>query len=169
MTSIKELQELLEGLDKGKVLSGRAYELTFNESLGLNGPSDFVVGAPYNPWPAPNIEPPKAFESSVAVAFKQVLKAGIPDKAVDDEKVFIDIAHLWGTWIEFFNRRGDNEDGGATNLAHYIGEQLDKVPRNGTPVVRILIGGSEVQSAENSLRILRGDLEKIFWPNGNCE
>jgi hypothetical protein len=164
MASLDQLKKELERLDPDHVLAGKAYELSFNETLGLNGPSDFVVGLPYTPWRTKGPELFR-FESALAIGFKDVLDAGIPKTAAKDEKVFIDIAHLWGHWIEFFKNR-DGSDGGVNNLAHYIGRKVGQVPKDAIPVIRILVGGSDAQNAAKAQETLCGDVEKIFWPGG---
>jgi hypothetical protein len=173
MASLKDLKEILEKLDPNKILEGKAYELTYNEHLGLKDSSDFTnffVGLPYNPWPANVSTAPKSFESTLAIAFKEVFTAGLPKTAAKGEKVYIDIAHLWGHWVEFFNRRGDNVDGGEDNLAHWIGKKLLDIPADAIPVIRILIGSSENLSQTQAWDILKGDIEKLFWPpNKKCE
>jgi hypothetical protein len=112
---------------------------------------------------------PESFESKLTIAFKEVLEAGLPKTAGKGEKVYIDIAHLWGHWVEFFNRRGDKDDGGHDNLAHWIDAKLKDIPPEAIPVVRILIGGSANITKSEAWKILKGDVETLFWPGSNCK
>jgi hypothetical protein len=175
MTNLQQLKETLEKLDPNKTLEGKAYDLTYNDHLGLSDASDFsnfFVGIPYGAWPADVSKESKNFESKLAIAFKEVFEAAIPKNAKPNENVYIDITQLWGYWVEFFNRRikdGKPTDGGSDNLAHWIGKKLLDIPKDAIPVIRILIGGSDNLSQEAAWKTLESDLKTMFWPKDKCK
>ena len=163
MTTLESLYQALKALDPQGVLAGKAYDLTKNESLGFSGdPKDFHVGIPYNPWSKQD----KTFESTLGIAFKDVLQTGIKASTITaGDKVFIDIAQLGGGWLEFFDSKGN---GAETNLAHQVGKLLADIPVGATPVIRFLIGSDGTDDAETVWGRLKEDFHKLFWPGGQC-
>jgi hypothetical protein len=161
MTTLDSLYQALNALDPAGVLASKAYDLTKNESLGLSGDAkDFNVGIPYNPWSNQD----KTFESTLGIAFKDVLKTGISASTIKNgDKVFIDIAQLGGGWLGFFDSKGD---GAETNLAHQVGKLLEDIPAEATPIIRFLIGSDGTDDAEVRWNGLKDEFHKLFWPGG---
>jgi hypothetical protein len=167
MSSLKELQKILEKYDPEGTLKGISYDTTWNESLGFAGPSDFHVGIPYNPWPHDISQAPQNFESVLALAFKDTLKRGLEASTTQEGEVFIDISLLNGSWWSFWNDRNGGEQQDIW-LARAVGGMIKTLPETVTPVIRFLIGSDGDITADKRWGP-PGDYEtafnNTFWRN----
>jgi hypothetical protein len=90
------MQDIFQKVDPDGVLKGIAYDKTLNTPLGLPGTlTDFLVGNPYNTWPASVRGIGEKVRSTLTRAFEDVLKdSKVP--VGNEGKIVIDIAHLEG-------------------------------------------------------------------------
>jgi hypothetical protein len=162
--SLAYLEKKLKDIDKefpSAKLEGLAFQLTQNESLGLNGhPSDFKVAIPHTKWPVTKgLElPATKFPSALQDAFKDVLKHGTKDKTT----CWIDIATL-NPAPEFFTEStgGDGKD----SVFQAIADVIEKIPHSESPVVRILVGieGGDHKTREKLWEDSRNRVAQMFW------
>jgi hypothetical protein len=171
MASLAYLADRLNELDvaaDGKhILQGISYGLTFNESLGFTGPEDFHVSQPYKPWPEDLSKAETSFESSLAIALKDVLERGIAASTTTTGHFFIDMTSLAGGWSGYFSGTHTGADPNQDDLATVFGKLVNTIPKEVTPVIRILLG-MRGRPKGDWQRELEGDFRNLFWKNGNC-
>jgi hypothetical protein len=172
MASLLELHDKIQQydtIDNKQVLKGISYDLTSNEGLGFDTTADFHVNVPYKVWPKKGETPPQAFDSALGSALEDVLKRGLEASTQKDGQLLIDIAQLAGGWPSFFcNRNGKVDKNDQENWAYRLAKLVNNIPEGVTPVIRILTGQHDADSAgaEGTWAWTRNELETIFWPNG---
>lgn len=183
--SLDDLLQTLKDLDHEeptKRLLGKSFHLSKNASLGFpqrtGDLADFHVGMPFHQWPKPGQKVPEAFESSLAIAFRDTLDVGIDHvrnyehlksqgtPIIDDSKhVFIDISMLHDDdWPIFWIRRHGGNDYAPDCLAQRFGDAIDNIPKDLTPVIRFVFGGPRPISQQRLLR----EVQEVFWHDDKC-
>ncbi|KAF2740120.1 hypothetical protein EJ04DRAFT_572427 [Polyplosphaeria fusca] len=181
MASLLDLQARLRGIDEkfqtaelDTKLEGLAFELTKNESLGLNDKKAFNVNIPFRTWP-PDVKtgddlPKGKYPSALQEAFKDVLAAGskLQNGDWDTTECWIDIVSLNpADW--FFSENSfkspyvplDKLD----SVAKAIADVVNSIPNesNVTPIVRILAGADENLSASEYWGKFGYRFQRMFW------
>jgi hypothetical protein len=166
MSSLDDLQQILQNLDPDGVLKGIAYDKTFNASFGFTGdPADFHVGIPYNPWPDKVSDAPAEPKSTLTKAFEEVLQKGLEGRSGKEGKIVIDITHLNGGWLEFWGVKNGQPPTKGT-LAYTLVETVNAISEDSVPIVRFLIGNHQQDPASQTWPALKEQLQLLFWRNG---
>lgn len=164
MTSIKELYNAIKKVDlAGSPLEGTAYEMTYNDTLGLPSGSPFIVLAPFSSLPQNDETFAKvsyvAGKMPIQEAFKAVLNEGLR-LSTGQDTLFIDIADLDQNDTSFFT------EGAANSVAEAIADLVNnQVPANVRPVIRFLRGTPDNEVDDNFWKSRQPNIEAIFWKN----
>jgi hypothetical protein len=173
MSSLAELAEILDKLDLDKdgrhVLQNISYGITFNESLGFKDVADFHVSQPYISWPEDVKDENPPSESPLAIAFKDVVERGLAASTTNKGNVFIDIASLAGGWEYYFLNTHTGANVKQENLAQAFSRMVRNIPKEATPVIRILLGmrGKPKTDGTTWKSDLQQEFKNLFWPGGD--
>lgn len=163
MASIRALYDEIKKIDlAGSPFEGTAYDITFNDSLGLPGGSPFIVLSPFSSLPPDDAAfkdvSYAAGKMPIQEAFKAVLREG-QKLSTGQNTLFIDIADLDENDTSFFT------EGGVDSVADAIADLVNnQVPPSVKPVIRFLRGTPD-QVDDNFWKSRQPNIEAIFWKN----